>query len=451
MMLYILPIVILCGYTVSFGGPAVIRYAPELCGIAASAYLVVRAVRDGFAPIRFVYWVLMVLIALHFLFGIIANQVQVGTMIIGGRLYLRTIPFFLLALAMVPGEKELKRQFLAILGVALLQLPIAAYQRISNYRRALTEGYISTTGDYVMGTLGNSAFLSIFLICFASTIIALYARKKIGLGVTTVLLLIVLAPTMINETKATLFLIPFAVGIPMLAAAKTNRFMHSIKAVFILAGFLAIFVPTYDYFMMPRYGYSILDFMVMDGRVEGYLAKGAEVGTTGPVGRLDGMSVAFDVLSKDPSTMMLGLGAGNVTESVFGQQYQGEYFTRYGAFASTTYSKLLLEVGFVGVALVLFLIINVGLDARRLYKQDSAYGILALGFLAIVPIIFASMLYKNLLTAPGIGVCFWYYCGVIVAASQMKPVAATKQAADDDTSETIHRVRQKKIPGYLVK
>jgi hypothetical protein len=451
MMLYVLPIVVLSGYTVSFGGPAIIKYAPELCGIAASAYFVVRAVRYGFAPIRFVYWVLMVLIALHFLFGIIANQVQVGTMIIGGRMYLRTIPFFLLALVMVPDEKALKRQFIAMLGVSVLQLPIAAYQRISNYRRALTEGYVSTTGDYVMGTLGNSAFLSIFLICFAAIIIALYARKKIGVGVTIAILLAVLVPTMINETKGTLVLIPLAVGIPMLAAAKTNRFMHSVKAMFILAGFLAIFVPTYDYFMVPRYGYGILDFLAMDGRVESYLSKGAEVGTTGPVGRLDSMSVAVDVLSKDPSTMMLGLGAGNVTESVFGRQYQGEYFTRYGAFSGTTYAKLLWEIGFVGVALVLFLIINIGLDAKQLYKRDSTHGILALGFLAIVPIIVASMLYKNLLTAPGIGVCFWYYCGVIVAVSQTRPVAETKQVANDDTAETRHPVRQQKLPGYLVK
>lgn len=445
MMLYVLPIVLLSGYTVSFGGPAIIKYAPELCGVAASAYLVVRAVRHGFAPIRFVYWVLMLLIALHFLFGIIANQVQVGTMIIGGRLYLRTIPFFLLALAMPPDEKALKRQFIVILGVAALQLPVAAYQRVSNYQRALTEGYISTTGDYVMGTLGNSAFLSIFLISFAAIIVAMYARKRIGVGVTIVLLLIVLVPTMINETKGTLVLIPLAVGIPMLAAARKNRFMHGIKAIFILAGFLAIFVPTYDYFMMPRYGYGILDFLTMEGRVEGYLSKGAEVGTTGPVGRVDSMSVAVEVLSKDPSTMMLGLGAGNVTESVFGPQYQGEYFTRYGAFSGTTYARLLWEIGFVGVALVLFLIINIGLDAKRLYKQDSAYGILGLGFLAVVPIIIASMAYKNLLTAAGIGVCFWYYCGVIAAVSQMKPVAET-----DNAAETIHPVRQK-LPGYLLK
>src|SRR5690606_41239125 len=65
----------------------------------SSAYLTIRIFRHGFASIRFVYWVLMALIALHLVFGIIANQVQAGTIIIGGRMYLRTIPFFLLALA----------------------------------------------------------------------------------------------------------------------------------------------------------------------------------------------------------------------------------------------------------------------------------------------------------------------------------------------------------------
>jgi len=416
-MSFFLPVVLLAGYTVSFGGPTIIRYAPELCGIAASAYLVIRIAQQGFVRIRPVYWVVMVLIALHLVFGIIANQVQVGTVIIGGRLYLRTIPFFLLALTLVPTEAALKRQFLLILGVALLQLPVAVYQRLSNIARKAAEGVVSTTGDYTMGTLGNSGYLSIFLICFAAVLVAMYARKLLPFRIAAPLLLLVLIPTTINETKATLFLVPLAVAIPFIAAAKTNRLLNAAKATMILAGFLAIFVPIYDHFMMPRYGYSIIDFFQMEGRVEGYLAKGAEVGGTGQVGRLDGVVVAYDVLMQDPSTAMLGLGMGNVTESTFGPQYQGEYFYLYGAFGNTTYAQLFWEIGFVGAGLVLFLMVLIGLDARRLCQQDNAYGIIALAYLAILPVMAASMLYKNLLTAPGIGVCFWYYCGVIVAAA----------------------------------
>src|SRR5690606_20166152 len=65
-------------------------------------------------------------------------------------------------------------------------------------------------------------------------------------------------------------------------------------------------------------------------------------------------------------------------------------------------------------------------DAKRLYKQENAYGLLALSWLAILPIMMVSMLYKNLLTAPGIGICFWYYCGVIVAVAgrTSKPLTA---------------------------
>lgn len=416
-MSFFLPVVLLAGYTVSFGGPTIVRYAPELCGIAASAYLVIRIAQHGFVRIRPVYWVVMVLIALHLLFGIIANQVQVGTVIIGGRLYLRTIPFFLLALTLVPTEAALKRQFLLILGVALLQLPVAVYQRLSNIARKAAEGVVSTTGDYTMGTLGNSGYLSIFLICFAAVLVALYARKQLPFRLAAPILLLVLIPTTINETKATLFLVPLAIAIPFVAAARTNRLLNAAKAVLIFAGFLAIFIPVYDHFMMPRYGYSIVDFFQMEGRVEGYLAKGAEVGTTEQIGRLDGVAVAYDVLMQDPSTAMLGLGMGNVTESAFGPQYQGEYFYLYGGFGNTTYSQLFWEIGFVGTGLVLFLITLIALDAKRLHQQNNAYGILALAYLAILPIMAASMFYKNLLTAPGIGVCFWYYCGVIAAAA----------------------------------
>src|SRR5690606_25836872 len=200
-------------------------------------------------------------------------------------------------------------------------------------------------------TLGNSGTLSIFLICFSAAIVALYARKMVPFRLAAPLLLLVLIPTTINETKASLFLVPLAVAIPFVAATKTNRLLNSAKAVLILASFMAIFVPIYDHFMMPRRAYSIVDFFQMEGRVEGYLAKGAEVGTTGPVGRIDGITVAYDVLMRDPSTAMLGLGMGNVTQSAFGHQYQGKYFTVYGEFGNTTYAQLLWEIGFVGVGL----------------------------------------------------------------------------------------------------
>ena len=425
MMTLVLPIILLLPFFAGPGVPALVRYAPELCGIAASVYVVLYVVRNGFAQVRFAYWVLILLFALHILFGIIANQVQPGTVIVGGRMYFRTIPFFLLAIALTPSETDLRRQFLILLGVACMQLPIAIYQKVSNYRRALTEGYVTTTGDWVTGTLEQSHFLSLFLICFSAVVVALYARKILSLGKTIVVLLIVLAPTMINETKVTFFLAPLAIGIPIIAISKGNRFKNSIKAFAIVIGFLSIFVPVYDHFVMPRWGYGLVDFITMEGRLEGYLDKGTEVGTTEKAGRIDSIRIAIDVLRKDPAAIVFGFGIGAVTESNFGPQYEGAKYSVYGSFSGPTYARLLWEIGFLGTALVLFVLYLVFRDARVSNRRNDTYGTLATSYLAVVPIMVIAMMYKDLLLSPAISACFWYYCGVVAAVSNQPPTVAT--------------------------
>jgi hypothetical protein len=437
MMLLILPVILLTGSLTGPGIPAIIKYAPELCGMGASAFLVIYVVRHGFSKIRFVYWILIFLIALHLLFGILANEVKPGTVIIGGRLYLRTIPFFLLAIALTPSAKALKKQFLILLGVSLVQLPVSVYQKIYHYNRALTEGYITTTGDWVTGTLGHSGFLSLFLIFFSAVVITLTARKLISLKVTAVILLTILMPTMINETKATFFLAPMAIAIPMLIASGQSWVKNTAKSLLLLGGFLAVFIPVYDHFAMQHWGYGIVDFLTMEGRLEGYLSKDAEVGTTSKAGRLDAVTVAYEVLGKDPTSAVFGLGLGNTTESAFGRQYEGEYYAVYGAFARTTYGRLVWEIGFLGVLLVLCLLYLVFSDSRKIYKRPDAYGVLAHSYLAIVPIMVLAMLYKNLLLSPGISVCFWYYCGVLAAAAGQ--FAEPEKAAESSATHRPNR------------
>jgi hypothetical protein len=43
-----------------------------------------------------------------------------------------------------------------------------------------------------------------------------------------------------------------------------------------------------------------------------------------------------------------------------------------------------------------------------------------------------AMLYKEILQSPAIGVCFWYYCGVVAAGSRFP---SKLSAAPSDTSE----------------
>jgi hypothetical protein len=166
--------------------------------------------------------------------------------------------------------------------------------------------------------------------------------------------------------------------------------------------------------MVPRRGEGLLDFLTKEGRVEGYLSKDAEVGTTGEVGRVDGIVLPLIVLRADPVALILGLGMGSVTESVFGEQYEGRYYWRYGQFKVSAVSRLLWETGVLGVILVYVLLWVIFIDARKLLDDESAYGMLAQAYVAIVPIIAISMVYGDLIESAAMGILFWYYAGVVV-------------------------------------
>ena len=432
-ILIAIPAVVLSTYLVSVDVlPHPLSYSPSLVAAIAAAFTVFSITIRGIHRVRPIYWIIIVLIALHLLFGVIANSVQPGSVIIGGRLYLRTIPFFFLALAVFAGSRNLKTQFALIVLLSLVQLPIAAYQR----HKSVSAGWAS--GDAVYGTLMSSGVLSLFLICVAAVLVTAYLRNKVSLRLVCILLLVVLLPTMINETKVTLFLIPLAILVPAFTGSRENRARQATAAVALSAVSLAIFVPTYDYFIKPKWGYGILDFLTMEGRVEDYLSKGSEVGSRDEIGRVDSLTLPLKTLANDPVSSVLGLGMGSVTHSGLGPQYSGRHFTRYGHLVSPTVSRLLWEVGWLGVLLIFWLMFLIYQDAWKLRTREDEIGILAQSWLAVTPIIVLGLFYLPLMQAPALGALYWYYSGLIaVGASDPKAVvddSATESKAEPTES-----------------
>ena len=162
-MLVVIPLLLLGGYLADIGFPRIFSFASELSSVVAAIIIIVVVVRRGLVAIHPVYWILFLLIGLHLLFGIFVNDVQVGTVIISSRTYLRAIPFFILPLVFLPREKELGQQLVAIVILGCIQLPMALQQRMSTMA---VGGY---TGDRTIGTLLNSGMLSVFLVCLSCT------------------------------------------------------------------------------------------------------------------------------------------------------------------------------------------------------------------------------------------------------------------------------------------
>ena len=182
-----------------------------------------------------------------------------------------------------------------------------------------------------------------------------------------------------------------------------------------VAVFLAAFVPIYDYFMKPRYGYGIVEFFTMEGRVENYLTRDVEVGSYEAVGKVDAIVVPLRVLSRDPSLLGFGLGIGNVSDSALGADFSGEHFQRYGHFVQSGLSLLLWETGLLGTGLVLALLAMLFVDAFHVSRGDDFMAALALGMMGTIAVITLSLPYSSVMESGALSYLFWYATGLVAA------------------------------------
>ena len=141
--------------------PPLFSYVPEIFAMVAAILVIVAGVRSRFQFVRPVYWLAFGALALVVICGAIANQMEPGPVFAGIRQYLRALPFFFLPAVLEIKERQLRAQLLLLSAFCLLQLPIAGMQRMATYARG------GTTGDETVGTLMNSASLTVFLVAAA--------------------------------------------------------------------------------------------------------------------------------------------------------------------------------------------------------------------------------------------------------------------------------------------
>lgn len=395
--------------------PGQADFLPEVIGGIALIAFIAMGVRQRFQYVRPVYWIVLGAILLNMICGILVNGVDAGPIFAGIRSYFRAIPLFLLPAAYAFSEEQVESQLSLVLKIVLLQAPIAAYQRLQPY----------VTGDSVFGTLMISSFLSMFLICAACVLTGFYLRGRLRAGPYLVMLVLMLAPTTFNETKGTLILLPLALLITfMIGSPRGARLKRLAAAGALSIFFLAVFVPVYDYSQQgykTRYmeGDRTIAKYFLEGRIQDYLYGGAQgVGATrqGEVRRLDALVIPLQHLARDPVQLAFGLGIGNVSHSALGKKFTGHYFYQFEYFVLHSASRLVLETGVLGLALVLFLLWVISTDARRVAEGDShVFGVIGVGWVGCVAVIGAGMFWKDIIGSSALGYMFWYFSGLVVA------------------------------------
>ena len=383
---------------------------PELLSAIVMIVVLLRLMNGSRVSFDWRYGLFIVVLLFTIAFGWAVQDVPTGAMLAGSRAYFKFLPFFLLPAVHRFSPRQLRVQLGLLFVLALLQTPLAFYQRFIEFGDDLH------TGDPVRGTLTASSSMSLLMLIAVAGVVIAYLRGRVRLVAMLLLSAWLFSATTINETKATLVLLPLALLVPAFLMGKRDvvRRLLPLAAVGALA--ITAFVGVYNYFIQYReYSDPIGEFFSTE-ELRYYLYTGAANTDQPYVGRFDSIELALEHTSSDPLKLAFGYGAGNVTES-FLPEFAGrywEYYLRFGV-GQTQVTQWLWEVGAVGLTAFLFLFYLVMRDALLLARsKDETADIGQLWVVAMMVMTFG-LLYKSLLSMNDFGYLFWYFSGLVAS------------------------------------
>jgi hypothetical protein len=357
------------------------------------------------------YSAFLIALAIVLLSGFLLQDVPSGAVVAGVRAHLMFIPFFLLPAVYRFSERQIRIQFCVLMGLLFMQVPVAVYQRFIEYAGSME------TGDVVRGTATTSSALSLLMMGAIAACITLYLRRRIGVAALAASVVLLFIPTTLNETKATLALLPLAFLIPALCTPRGYNAIRRLLPVAAVGALAAIaFVGVYNYLIQFNQTGQPLGELFSNGRLAEYLYAESADREVNYIGRFDSIVFAWDGIGRDPRTFVFGLGAGNVSTS-FLSQFDGEYaayYERYGV-GMTQLTTFLWEVGVAGLLAYLFLYYLLWRDARFLARGEGQDALVGQIWVTVTVIMGFGLIYKSVFSMTEIGYLFWYFSGVVVS------------------------------------
>jgi hypothetical protein len=389
---------------------------PEVMSAIAMLIVFGRMVAGARIAIDMRYLLFMLVLCITLILGFTLQEVPTGAVLAGAREHLKFLPFFLLPAVYRFTPAQLKTQLAVLLVMFVLETPLALYQRFVEFASMMS------TGDPVRGTATTSSALSMLLLCGIAAVVALYLRGKIKFRPMLLLVGVLFIPTTINETKATVLLLPVALIAPALYMPKGKRALRKLVPVAVV-GLLTgvVFFAVYDSLIRHREDAQPLGQFFSSDSVERYLYTGGRQPGMNYIGRFDSLQIAAEHISRDPLTFAIGLGAGNVNTSflpAFDGKY-ASYYERYGV-DMTQVTMLLWEIGVLGTLAYLALYWFVYRDARLLARGDDAIALLGQIWVAVIAIMTFALIYKAIFAMNEIGYLFWFYSGVVASEAVLR-------------------------------
>ena len=397
-------------------GWRIITWAPEVFSILITIIVLIRAALYKTVALDKKYVLFFSAFIIHVIIGIIVNRVPAGAIIAGLRMYFKYVPLFLLPIVYDFSDQQIKKQLKFLLLLAVLQCPLAVYQRLFQFRGAIT-------GDVIAGTFAAAPILSIYMISIIAVLLSFFLNEEIKPKFFLMILVVLFIPTAINETKATMILLPIALIIPALFAPRYKSKLKLMVTVWtLIAMFLVGFNFMYSQFYTKRS--DVFEFYTSD-QIKTYLYSGIEAdkvrgvrngGDAEGISRIDAIIYAITENSDDFFRLVWGVGIGNAAAS-FSKFLAGdclEEYTRLGG-KQNALSHMLWEIGIIGVILVFLLFYLIYFDAKVVRNIAGTSGTLALGWIGVLAVLAMSIPYQNIITMNAIGYLFCYISGYVAA------------------------------------
>jgi len=359
--------------------PHAIIWMPDLVLAAlAMRFLAMRASRrTAFTARRSVLWALALLGALCTV-SVVLNHSSIVEDFIGLRSYFRWPLIFLLTVMVGVSSRTMKRLLVLIVGMALVQVPVTAFQFLQNGGiHNFNSGtlVLSGTAEVFMMTMFSMALLVAF---------AIHGRKPVIWGA---LAMAMFLPPLFGSVRAAVFIAPAFFALLLVCALASKR--HSRTASAVKVGAFAVVCAAVFFVWATPQSTIVGDNLRSIAAIGGVIAGESVGGSTTRAGRITAVREASALISQSTTTRLVGFGPGSTSVSalVSGQlNYTGGFDPRRSQVSAT-----LVELGYAGPLVLLAVFAALWFTLPRL-SDDAEWFWSAVGWAAPMVVLFAALM-----------------------------------------------------------
>ena len=416
--------------------PKEITWLPDvIILVMASKFLYLRANKRQWqsTPIDYVILAIIVL----GLLSAIYNSVSLVTIMFGFRKFFKFTLMFLI-LRNIEHDAKFYRFFLISLFVlALLQIPVTIVQ-------AIIFGTVGRdVADKVSGTLGWKATgaMALFMCFVMSMMMGFYTQTKKYIYLLLCVAFII--PIILGSGQFGFFIAPIAVVICWLLGNRISLISLARLPLFIII--MAMFIIPGINYHDSRYQGNLSKFITSPSEVYSLNIQTRKEGT---FGRFEVIDVAHQLLFENLPQLLIGFGPGNASESYF-SDYSGQLEKKYPGLKiwGVQYTATILEYGFLGLLLFLFMFYRLWRANRKFFHQteDPFWRAVSVGYNGVLFTYLAGCLYNPAWYYDILAFTFWFISAALVvqANKAMDETSQAKRISDKIKSRTL----TKKLPG----